>query len=76
MNNGNIFFSVLCAQSKRGQPNDEGGEAVGVPAQMQGSNDCGLAHDDVKPEDTTQGDRPARPVTCPSSVPSPTRERP
>jgi hypothetical protein len=50
--------------------NDEGGRIpVGVPAQRQKkATDCGLAHDDEKPEDTTQGDRPARSVTCPSSA--------
>jgi hypothetical protein len=30
-----------------------------VPAPMQGSNDCGLARDDVKPGDTMQESRPA-----------------
>jgi hypothetical protein len=34
-----------------------------VPAQMQGSNDCGLARDDVKPGDTMQESRPAHPPT-------------
>lgn len=51
--------------------NSDGGSAAGVPAQMQESNDCGLAQDAEKPEDTTQGDRPARPVTCPSECSSP-----
>src|ERR1700737_4330306 len=49
-----------------------GDEFVDVPAQMQGSNDCGLARDDVKPGDTMQESRPARPVKCPQvSIPDP-----
>lgn len=54
--------------------NDGGGLAASVPAQMQGSNDRGSAQDAERPEDTTQGDRPARSVTCSPSHSSPVRE--
>ena len=49
---------------------DEGGaNPVGVLcANAEKATDSGLAHDDERPEDTTQGDRPARSVTCPSSA--------
>ena len=45
-------------------PNVFNSDSEDVPAQMQGSNDCGLARDDVKPDDTMQESRPARPATA------------
>jgi len=60
---------------KMGQRYSDGGLAANVPAQMQGSNDRGLAQDAERPEDTMQGDRPAHSVTC-SSEPVAWQKRP
>jgi hypothetical protein len=63
---GGKLFDAARRLWTAGYRKSDGGLAVGVPAPMQGSSDGGLAQDAERPEDTTQGDRPARPVAYPS----------